>query len=149
MRDAICPVMVWGQTRGGGQRGAQRMDELLSRFVADVASMLETASEVLAKAKRTDDLSGWIDQRDERNTLGRNRLCAAARRRIDEAKPGEDPGARKIGRRYLLSPEALREESMRHLTERPGPVKARAKVDEGQAAFERVMARVRAAKRGT
>jgi hypothetical protein len=119
------------------------MDELLSRFVSEIASVLETASEVLAAASRN-DVSDWIDQNDKRSTLGRNIHCAAVRRRMKEAKSGEDPGARKKGRRYLLSPEALREEGMRRLEEqRPGLAKTTP-----EDTFERALARVREANRG-
>lgn len=57
-------------------------------------------------------VEGWIDQR--KTPLGRNTHCAAVRRRLAEAKPGEDPGAVIAGTKsaplYKLSPRALREE---------------------------------------
>jgi hypothetical protein len=54
----------------------------------------------------------WIDQ--QHTPLGRNRHCAVVRRRIAEAEPGSDPGAQRIGRRYLLTTTALREEMRRY-----------------------------------
>jgi len=58
----------------------------------------------------------WVDQRD--TPLGRNTHCAAVRRRLAEAKPGEDCGAMIGGTRsdprYMLSPRALREELRGH-----------------------------------
>lgn len=49
----------------------------------------------------------WVDQ--VRSPLGPRRHCAATKRRIEQGRPG----ATKIGRRYLLSPEALEEELAR------------------------------------
>jgi hypothetical protein len=57
-------------------------------------------------------IAGWVDQRD--TPLGRNTHCAAVRRRLDEAGPGEDCGAMIGGTKsapiYKLSHRALREE---------------------------------------
>lgn len=106
----------------------------------DLLSILarELASQVSAQL----GVSAWVDQ--QTSPLGRNRHCRAAKRRLDEAKPGEDVGVRKIGRRYLMSPDAIREESLRLLMSgRPGPAKT--KPDE---AFARAIARAREARRG-
>jgi hypothetical protein len=62
----------------------------------------------------------WIDQRD--TPLGRNTHCAVVRRRLAEAAPGEDVGALRIRRRYLLTTVALREE-MRRLSMAPPPAR--------------------------
>ena len=50
---------------------------------------------------------GMIDQ--AASPLGRRRHCAAVRRRVSRG----DPGAVLVGRRHLLSPEALAEELRR------------------------------------
>lgn len=50
---------------------------------------------------------GWTDQ--HASPLGPRRHCAAARRRLAEGAPG----AERVGRRLLLTPEALKEELAR------------------------------------
>lgn len=78
-------------------------DDFFSRLADEIAPRL--AAELRGAAM-------WVDQRD--TPLGRNTHCAAVRRRLAEAKPGEDCGAAIGGTRseprYLLSPRALREE---------------------------------------
>ena len=78
------------------------------RFVLSDVPVGELLAEVLERfadlvAERL-GAGAFVDQRD--SPLGRNRHCAAVRRRMAEAKPG----ASKIGRRYLLSREAMMEE---------------------------------------
>lgn len=104
----------------------------------DLLSQL--ADQLAAAVESRLGLAAWVDQRT--SPLGRNRHCAAARRRLDAAKPGEDPGVRRIGRRYLMSPEALREESLR-LLQRPGLAKTTP-----EDTFDRALERVRKASRG-
>lgn len=93
--------------------GLRRMDEFFDRLATALAPLVTQ-----------DPGSTWIDQ--SCSPLGRNRHCAIVRRRIDEAQPGTDCGAYRIGRRHLLSVAALREE-MRRLaiplrkTEAPEP----------------------------
>ena len=58
-----------------------------------------------ATAEKLSGISGWVDQRDSH--LGRNRHIAAVRRRLEKGLPG----AGRVGGRWLLSPEALREEA--------------------------------------
>ena len=74
-------------------------------------SMLDEFAERVA-AKVTEKLAsggmpGALDQ--SRSPLGRRRHIAAARRRIASGQPG----AAQVGRRYLMSPEALSEELAR------------------------------------
>lgn len=104
----------------------------------DLLSQL--ADQLAAAVESRLGLAAWVDQRT--SPLGRNRHCAAARRRLDAAKPGEDPGVRRIGRRYLMSPEALRQESLR-LLEHPGLARTT-----GPDALDAAMARAKMARRG-
>jgi hypothetical protein len=77
-------------------------------------------SRLVAAMAPRDASEEWIDQRA--TPLGRNTHCAVVRRRIAEAAPGEDVGALRIRRRYLLTTVALREE-MRRLSMAAPPVR--------------------------
>jgi hypothetical protein len=74
------------------------VDEIAQRVAAIVVTRLREGE------------PGMIDQ--SASPLGARRHCAAAKRRMARG----EPGAAKVGRRYLLSREALREE----LGRRPG-----------------------------
>lgn len=54
---------------------------------------------------------GWLDQ--EFSPLGSRRHIAAVRRRIARRKPGSELDAVVVGRRYLLTVDALAEEYFR------------------------------------
>jgi len=60
--------------------------------------------------------SGWIDQ--EFSPLGSRRHIAAVRRRVARRKPGAELDAAIVGRRYLLSIDALAEEYFRPVPRR-------------------------------
>lgn len=77
------------------------------RRKAVVVAHLELAFADLARAVE----SGWIDQ--EYSPLGSRRHVAAVRRRVLRRKPGEVLDAAIIGRRYLLTVDALAEEYFR------------------------------------
>jgi hypothetical protein len=68
------------------------LDEIADRLAARVVSRLREGE------------PGMVDQ--SASPLGGRRHCAAAKRRMARG----EPGAAKVGRRYLLSPEALSEE---------------------------------------
>ena len=84
-------------------------DDFFSRAVVRLAE--ELAPRIAAELAR---FSAWIDQRD--SPLGRNTHCDAVRRRMAEerANPELEPSAGicpgRHGRRYMLSPAALRQE---------------------------------------
>jgi hypothetical protein len=102
-----------------------------------VEKLVESAKEVLRELVRevsdTNELK-LVDQRG--SPLGRNRHCAAVRRRIDEGKPG----AWIVGRKYLLSVEALREEldhlGRRGAAERSSPQGSRSSPREARERLE-------------
>lgn len=48
----------------------------------------------------------WRDQNPKNSPLGPRRHCAAVRRRLER----NEPGARRVGDRYLLSTDAIAEE---------------------------------------
>lgn len=93
--------------------------------------------------------SDWIDQKG--SALGRNRHCAAVRRRIGEGMPG----ASKVGDRYLLSPDALREELESRSFARPKPLvstsqdAASAETPAPGGVYDRLMSDIRRSRRGT
>lgn len=82
-----------------------------------------------------------VDIDQHRSLLGARRHCGAVRRRIAEGLPG----AVKIGRRYLLSPDAHAEELARigrALPKAPPLAKARAQSPE-QEALTRIQRRLK------
>ncbi|HWA76566.1 MAG TPA: hypothetical protein VG937_29730 [Polyangiaceae bacterium] len=85
---------------------------------ATLARILRAAADEcdrLDSEARTERRS-WVDQSS--SDLGRKRHPAAVRRRLARG----EAGAAVVGRRFLLSPEALSEELAR-LTSRPKPVR--------------------------
>lgn len=74
---------------------------------AVVVAHLELAFAELARSVE----SGWIDQ--EFSPLGSRRHIAAVRRRMARRQPGAELDAFVIGRRYLLSIDAVAEEYFR------------------------------------
>lgn len=81
----------------------KRDDDFFARLAEAIAPRL---------ADELRGVAGWIDQRN--TPLGRNTHCAAVRRRLAEAQPGEECGAMIGGTKsaplYKLSPRAVREE---------------------------------------
>lgn len=78
-------------------------------ILEQIAADLEWIKERLKDGPPPKQPPLWIAQRDENgrdSPLGRRNHCAAVRRRKAE---GLD-GAERVGKRYLLSPEALQEE---------------------------------------
>lgn len=75
------------------------LDSLLDEMADRIAARLH--------ARQHDVAPGMIEQVS--SPLGRRRHCAAVRRRVAEGKPG----ASIVGRRYLLSTEALQDELAR------------------------------------
>lgn len=75
------------------------MDEFLQRLAEALVPRIK------AEVERS---SVWVCQTD--SPLGRNRHCAAVKRRLAEGLEG----ASLIGRKCLLTPEALREEMQAH-----------------------------------
>jgi hypothetical protein len=80
------------------------LDQLVAEFAERVAAI------VLERLHL--GMPGMIDQAS--SPLGRRRHCTAVRRRRDRG----EPGASIVGRRHLLSPEALSEE-LRRASGRP------------------------------
>ncbi len=75
-------------------------------------------------AEERQQRSDWPDQ--QTSPLGRKRHCAAVRRLIAEGSPG----AAKVGRRHLLSPEELAAELQRVSRTRAKSEKAASVADE-------------------
>jgi hypothetical protein len=75
------------------------LEEFLQRLAEELAPRI--------KAER-EKSSVWVSQKD--SPLGRNRHCAAVKRRISEGLEG----AALIGRKCLLTADALREEMQAH-----------------------------------
>jgi hypothetical protein len=98
--------------------------------------LVQTARDVIREVVRESAEAELklIDQRG--SPLGRNRHCAAVKRRVFEGKPG----AWVVGRRCLLSAEALREElddlgrrgtvARENRPDRPSPRAAREKLEQ-------------------
>lgn len=84
-----------------GLRDMMRGSPLMREIVKELAGMLR---EELQAANQCDD---WIDQR-MRTPLGRNTHCRAVKERLEQNP--DDPHARIIGDRYLLSTVGLSEE---------------------------------------
>lgn len=74
----------------------------MSGILERIEARLERLELHLAKCDTP--LGGHVDQR--RSPLGRRRHCAAVRRRVLAG----DEGAAIVGRHFLLSPQALRDE---------------------------------------
>jgi len=72
-------------------------------FGAAVELLADLVAERVVRRLR-DDRNGWIDQ--SASPLGSRRHCAVVRRRVAAG----DSGACKVGRRFLLTQEALAEE---------------------------------------
>lgn len=81
------------------------MDRELRKAV--VVAHLELAFSACARAVE----SGWIDQ--EFSPLGQRRHVAAVRRRLAARREGAEVDAVVVGRRYLLTVDALAEEYFR------------------------------------
>ncbi len=94
---------------------------ILEKLIADI----EWIKERLKDGPPPKQAPLWIAQQDEHgrpSPLGRRNHCAAVRRRKAE---GLD-GAEIVGKRYLLSPEALQEELARRTARAGEPAKTRA-----------------------
>jgi len=89
----------------------QLLDELAERLAARVAERLRGGD------------PGMVEQTG--SPLGNRRHCSAVRRRVARA----EPGAAIVGRRHLLSPEALSEELTRVSTRRAPPEPAESAAD--------------------
>jgi hypothetical protein len=75
----------------------------MNALEAAIDAIADRVAAVVVQRLRGDTRDGWIDQR--RSPLGARRHCAVARARMDRG----EVGAAKVGRRYLLSQEALNE----------------------------------------
>lgn len=100
----------------GAQSGTWDVPAGLQPFVDGIAKRI--AHFILKAIKGTDNAADFVDQWS--SPLGPRNHCAAVRRRIGERKPGADI----VGRRHLLSPEALREELSRQTERRSSTVPA-------------------------
>ena len=113
------------------------MEDFLQRLAEELAPRIK------AELEKT---SAWVDQKG--SPLGRNRHCAAVKRRMAEGLEGAYVAP---GNRCMLTPAALREEMQRTMTPAmPGLAKTTAPEatqpagdPEERAAFERVMANAR------
>ncbi len=79
--------------------------------------LLDELARRITTLMRSEDERRWISQKG--SPLGRNRHCACVRERITLGLPG----ASVIGKQYLLTPDALREE-MRGYGAAPDPATA-------------------------
>lgn len=104
------------------------MDDFLQRLAEELAPRIKAEHE---------KSSVWVCQKD--SPLGRNRHCAAVKRRLAEGLEG----ASMIGRRCLLTPAALHEEMQAHhrLVARP-IVNAKATLEPVPPIVQRVNARI-------
>lgn len=84
----------------------------------ETRAFLDALAELIAEKvvfRLSQGQPGMIDQKQ--SPLGRRRHCYAVRRRLSEGSPG----AAVVGRRHLLSPEALAEELARLGKRQPSP----------------------------
>lgn len=99
----------------------------------------ELAPYLIAELRAANEGDEWIDQRSPRakRSLGRNRFCKAVQERLE--RDPNDPHARIIGDRYLLTPVGLAEE-MARANRAPAPSVAKASAaDPDAAGAERVL----------
>jgi len=88
--------------------------QLLAALTIVLAPFAEQVATILADRLRAGTDPDWFDQ--HRSPEGNRRHCAIVRRRIAEGRPG----AAIVGRRHLLSREALEEElALAHKTKKP------------------------------
>lgn len=114
---------------GQGRARRARIDPAASFLEWFEGLLRRVVREELAAARHPVD--SWRDQRD--SPLGARNHCRAVRRRL-EANP-QDPGARILGKRFLLKPDALDEELERlgHKPEKRPPRNAEKPSPEAEA----------------
>lgn len=117
--------MITTDKRGSVNALDEILDELAQRVAAVVVERLRGGD------------PGMIDQSS--SPMGRRRHCTAVKRRVARG----EPGAAIVGRRHLLSPEALSEELGR-VSGKPGAPHASASAGSVRAELERELRLLRA-----